>query len=170
MVGAAATVLLWDAGIRWQDLLAYASLVRVWLPDPRVNFAVLAPGRPLAVEAVFHLVFPFVIGRFRRLGHHAAWTGSALCAAGAFLVPILAYVLPAARLVGEPNAAGFPMWFAYVFPLGRLCDFFAGIFAALLVANHRFPRISLPWVLLSFVPCYIVASRTPMLFGWRAPC
>lgn len=89
----------------------------------------------------------------------------------AFLVPILAYVLPvgADELVGAPSEPGFEMWFAYVFPLGRLSDFFAGMFAALLVTSGRFPRVSMPWVLISFVPCCVVASCSPMLFGWRAP-
>ncbi|MGW0555413.1 acyltransferase family protein [Streptomyces sp. NPDC002926] len=169
VVGVAATVLLWDVGVRWQDLLAYGSLVQVWVPNPQVNFSVLAPGWSLAVEAVFYLVFPLVIRWFRGMGRRAAWTGLALCVAGAFLIPILADVLPAGKLVGEQNAAGFEMWFAYVFPLGRLCDFFAGVFAALLVTSGRFPRVSLPWVLVSFVPCYLVASYSPLLFGWRAP-
>ncbi|MFE6270210.1 acyltransferase family protein [Streptomyces goshikiensis] len=171
VAGAAATVLMWGAATRWQDLLAYAALVHVWVPDPRVNFSVLAPGWSLAVEAVFYLLFPFVIRRFRGTSGRTAWTGLALCLAGAFLVPVLAYTMPAGitELVGAPNTAGFQMWFAYVFPLGRLFDFFAGMFAALLVISGRFPRMSLPWVLLSFVPCYIVASNTPLLFGWRAP-
>ncbi|MFF8971292.1 acyltransferase family protein [Streptomyces sp. NPDC014995] len=171
VVGVAATVLLWDVSIRWQDLLAYAGLVQVWVPNPVVNFSVLATGWSLAVEAVFYLVFPFVIRRFRGLGRRAAWTGLALCVAGAFLMPILAYHMPAGitEFVGAPNAIGFQMWFAYVFPLGRLFDLFAGMFAALLVTSGRFPRVSLPWVLMSFVPCYVVASYSPLLFGWRAP-
>ncbi|MEU9436224.1 acyltransferase [Streptomyces sp. NPDC048252] len=171
VAGAAAAVLLWDVGIRWQDLLAYAGLVQVWVPNPMVNFSVLAPGWSLAVEAVFYLVFPFVVRRFRGLGTRAAWTGLALCVAGAFLVPVLAYNMPAGivEFVGAPNATAFQMWFAYIFPLGRLFDLFAGMFAALLVTSGRFPRVSLPWVLVSFVPCYVVASYSPMLFGWRAP-
>jgi peptidoglycan/LPS O-acetylase OafA/YrhL len=86
-------------------------------------------------------------------------------------MPILASRMPAEiiEFVGAPNAAGFQMWFAYVFPLGRLCDFSAGVFAALLVTSGRFPRVSFPWVLISFVPCYVVASYSPLLFGWRAP-
>ncbi|WP_330290096.1 acyltransferase family protein [Streptomyces sp. NBC_00576] len=171
VVGVVAAVLLWDVGVRWQDLLAYAGLVQVWVPNPQVNFSVLAPGWSLAVEAVFYLVFPLVIRWFRGVGRRVAWTGLALCVAVAFLVPILAYVLPAGtgELVGAPSATGFEMWFAYVFPLGRLCDFFAGVFAALLVTSGRFPRVSLPWVLVSFVPCYVAASYSPLLFGWRAP-
>ncbi|MER5962887.1 acyltransferase [Streptomyces sp. NPDC002057] len=169
--GAAATVLLWDLGVRWQDLLAYATFLQVWVPNPEVSFSVLTPGWSLAVEAVFYLVFPLVIGRFRRLGRRAAWTGLAVCAAVAFLVPVLAYVLPAGagELVGAPNQMGFQTWFAYVLPLGRLCDFFAGVFAALLVTSGRFPRVGMGWALASFVPCYVVASNTPYLFGQRAP-
>ncbi|MFJ8657766.1 acyltransferase family protein [Streptomyces sp. NPDC093795] len=171
VTGAAAALLLWDLGIRWQDLLAYASFTQVWIPNPEVNFSVLTPGWSLAVEAVFYLVFPLVIGRFRGLGRRAAWTGLALCVAAAFLIPVLAYNLPAGTggLVGAPDAAGFQTWFAYVFPLGRLCDFFAGMFAALLVTSGRFPRVSLPWVLVSFVPCYYWATQSPWLFGQRAP-
>ncbi|MGW8761802.1 acyltransferase family protein [Streptomyces sp. NPDC055815] len=171
VAGAAATLLLWDLGVRWQDLLAYATFLQVWAPNPEVNFSVLTPGWSLAVEAVFYLVFPLVIGRFRRLGRGAAWTGLALSVALAFLVPVLAYVLPAGagELVGAPNQAGFQTWFAYVLPLGRLCDFFAGMFAALLVTSGHFPRTSLPWVLVSFVPCYVWAAESPWLFGQRAP-
>ncbi|MFI6037315.1 acyltransferase family protein [Streptomyces sp. NPDC051315] len=171
VAGIAATVLLWDLGVRWRDLLAYAGLVQVWVPNPEVNFSVLTPGWSLAVEAAFYLVFPLVIRWFRGLGTRAAWTGLALCVAAAFLIPILAYVLPAGtgELVGAPNETGFETWFAYVLPLGRLCDFFAGVFAALLVTSGRFPRVSMPWVLLSFVPCYVVAINSPWLFGQRAP-
>lgn len=171
VAGAAAAALLWDTGVRWRDLLAYAGFVQVWVPDPQVNFSVLTPGWSLAVEAVFYLAFPLVIGRFRGLGRRAALAGLALCVATAFLVPILAYVLPAGTgtLVGAPNETAFQTWFAYVLPLGRLGDFFAGVFAALLVTSGRFPRVSLPWVLVSFVPCYVVASETPYLFGQRAP-
>ncbi|MEU9310359.1 acyltransferase [Streptomyces sp. NPDC048256] len=171
VAGAAAAVLLWDVSIRWQDLLAYAGLVQVWVPNPEVNFSVLTPGWSLAVEAVFYLVFPFVVRRFRGLGTRAAWTGLALCVAAAFLIPVLAYVLPAGtgELIGAPNEAAFQTWFAYVLPLGRLSDFFAGIFAALLVTSGRFPRVSLPWVLVSFVPCYVWATKSPWLFGQRAP-
>ncbi|MFF8971294.1 acyltransferase family protein [Streptomyces sp. NPDC014995] len=171
VAGVAATVLLWDLGVRWQDLLAYAGLVQVWVPNPEVNFSVLTPGWSLGVEAAFYLVFPLVIRTFRGLGPRAAWTGLALCVATAFLIPTLAYVLPAGtgELVGAPNEAAFQTWFAYVFPLGRLSDFFAGMFAALLVTSGRFPRVSLPWVLISFMPCYLVAINTPWLFGQRAP-
>jgi peptidoglycan/LPS O-acetylase OafA/YrhL len=79
-------------------------------------------------------------------------------------MPLLAYVLPArtGELIGAPNAAGFQMWFAYVFPLGRLCDFSAGVFAALLVTSGRFPRVSFPWrapLLISCVLLIVAAAQ-----------
>ncbi|MCP3821476.1 acyltransferase [Streptomyces sp. A3M-1-3] len=171
VAGAAAAVLLWNVSIRWQDLLAYAGLVQVWIPNPRVNFGVLATGWSLAAEAVFYLVFPFAIRWFRDLGRRAAWTGLALCVAGSFLVPVLAYNMPAGIIsfVGAPDAISFQMWFAYTFPLGRLFDFLVGMFAVLLVISGGFPRVRMPWVLISFVPCYVVANYSPFLFGWRAP-
>ncbi|MGJ5756539.1 peptidoglycan/LPS O-acetylase OafA/YrhL [Streptomyces puniciscabiei] len=172
VAGAAAVAVFWGTGTQVSDVVRYATLTQVWVPNPKHNFTVLPPGWSLAVEAVFYLVFPFVVGRFRTVRPRTAWTGLAVCVAGAFLMPVLAYdVLPAGhiKLISEPSVTGFQLWFAYVFPVGRLFDFFAGMFAALLVTSGRFPRVSLPWVLASFVPAYVVASYSPVLFGWRAP-
>jgi peptidoglycan/LPS O-acetylase OafA/YrhL len=172
LAGAAAVAVFWGTGMQVSDVVRYATLTQVWVPNPKHNFTVLPPGWSLAVEAVFYLVFPFVIARFRTARPRTAWTGLAVCVAGTFLLPILAYdVLPAGniKLISEPSVTGFQLWFAYVFPIGRLFDFFAGMFAALLVTSGRFPRLSLPWVLASFVPAYVVASYSPVLFGWRAP-
>ncbi|MFD5077262.1 acyltransferase family protein [Streptomyces sp. NPDC058371] len=169
--GAAAVAVFWGTGTKVSDVVRYVTLTQVWVPNPKHNFTVLPPGWSLAVEAVFYLVFPFVIARFRTARPRTAWTGLAVCVAGVFLMPILAYTLPAGniKLVSEPSVTGFQLWFAYVFPLGRLFDFFAGMFAAMLVTSGRFPRVSLPWVLASFVPAYVVAGYSPVLFGWRAP-
>ncbi|MFD8081591.1 acyltransferase family protein [Kitasatospora sp. NPDC059722] len=169
--GAAAVAVFWGTGTQLSDVLRYATLTQVWVPNPKHNFTVLPPGWSLAVEAVFYLVFPFVIARFRTVRSGTSWAGLAVCVAGAVLMPVLAYTLPSGniKLISEPSVTGFQLWFAYVFPLGRLFDFFAGMFAAQLVASGRFPRISLPWVLVSFVPAYAVATYSPVLFGWRAP-
>lgn len=171
VTGAAAVAVFWDLGVHGQDMLTYFTLTQAWIPNAKHNFVVLPPGWSLAVEAVFYLVFPLVIARFKAARPRTVWTGLAVCVAGTFVMPVLAYVLPAGdtKLVSEPSVTGFQLWFAYVFPLGRLFDFFAGMFAALLVTSGRFPRISLPWVLASFVPAYAVASYSPVLFGWRAP-
>ncbi|MBF9067511.1 acyltransferase family protein [Streptacidiphilus fuscans] len=169
--GAAAVIVFWGTGMKVADVVRYFTLTQVWVPNPEHNFAVLPPGWSLAVEAVFYLVFPFVIARFRAARPRTAWTGLAVCVVGVFLMPILAYSLPAGhiKLVSVPSVTGFQLWFAYVFPLGRLFDFFAGMFAALLVISGNFPRMNVRWVLASFVPAYVVASYTPVLFGWRAP-
>jgi peptidoglycan/LPS O-acetylase OafA/YrhL len=115
-------------------------LLNAW--SHRAMFANNWAAWSLSVEALFYVVFPFVLVRARRLSRASLALLLVACWAATFVAPAIYGALDPDHL-GRPLALGDEVlwsWYLKFFPVQRLPELVAGIAAALLVRDRAAPR------------------------------
>lgn len=121
----------------------------------------------IACEALFYLLFPFLLRGLRRIPASRLWLAAGVLAVITTSIPFISRFLittaeTAPPLPGQPEGlAPAQLWFVYFFPPVRALDFILGMLAARLVIAGRWPRIGVAPAMLLFLAGYVIALFTP---------
>ncbi len=151
------------------DSLPNLFLLQDWFPRGGVFFSMNIPSWSLGCEAFFYLLFPLSLRALRRIPGRLLWTSAAVLTAAVWLMPLLANTL----FHHGPPVPGLPvsedrMWFVYTLPPVRMLEFLLGMVLALIVAEGRWPRISLGAASVLSLAGYIASSWLPYVYSLNA--
>jgi len=139
-------------------------LVQAWVPSSDYYIGVNPPTWSLSCEVFFYALFPaiaFGLSRMRQARVTVVAWVTGILAVG---LPALFYALD--RSSADVEGSGWTFYYlTYVFPPTRLVEFVLGSALALLVANGRLRRVSLPWAMLAALVAYLIAGRAPRIIA-----
>lgn len=115
-----------DAGFLFWHGLPSLAMVQTWFPLNHYNYSINGPSWSIATETFFYLMFPLLI-----LGFQFNWAWKL---AGALAVAIVLVLIATAANMPwhDPNRLADAQTLLYMFPVGRLFEFVAGMCAGLL--------------------------------------
>jgi peptidoglycan/LPS O-acetylase OafA/YrhL len=134
-------------------------LVQAWVPQRSWWFAGDPVSWSLSCEIAFYALFPFIVGRLRRLGR----SPRRMLAGAAVLYPLVIAVATYC-IVGDRGY----LWAVSYLPISRLAEFVLGIVAAIEVLDGRLPRIPLGPAAAAAAGAYLAAPHVPEPFRWVA--
>lgn len=141
-------------------------LVNTWVDDVKFFFVANRPSWSLCIEAFFYLLFPFLFNVMKAIPRRLDLLGLVMVTLVALLVQTYIYIWV------EPNhmMRAFPIsqrqfWVSYIFPLPRLFEFFAGMFAARLLMYGQAPVLSKSVAFALLIVIYVGAMFIPFQFG-----
>lgn len=141
------------------QLVANLLLLHAWVSKVTFYQSLNTVSWSLSCEALFYVVFPFLIGPLRRIGGRGSSIVVAGCVAAEFLIPRLADHLYAA------SALNFRL---YYFPLARLPEFLLGMALAqvVLAGRWRGPGLAVSLAITTF--SYFLTSRVHFEYRYEA--
>jgi peptidoglycan/LPS O-acetylase OafA/YrhL len=129
------------SGVGFGPAVANLFLVHAWIPNPDYSAGVNIVSWSLAVEALFYLLFPFLLNAVRRIPGSWLWPAALVAVALVWAAPLIAMQFsggPTVPGVGVPEAW---FWGPYYFPISRLPEFVLGMLLARIVRDGRAFRI-----------------------------
>jgi peptidoglycan/LPS O-acetylase OafA/YrhL len=148
-------------------------MLQVYYPDFAVNFGVNPAGWSLAVEAVFYLSFPFLLGLIKKIPVNRINLWVAIAGLGIIATPFLSlHLVPAGSVYMpmEPETSVNQYFVSYILPFPRVLDFALGILVARSVMSGRWRNIGMVWAGALLVSSYVLGYFTPYIYSSRAVC
>ncbi|GLZ01739.1 acyltransferase [Actinoplanes sp. NBRC 103695] len=148
-------------------------MLQVYYPDFSVNFGVNPAGWSLAVEAVFYLSFPLMLGLIKKIPANRINLWIAIAGLGIIATPFLStHLVPAGSVFMpmEPETSVNQYFVSYILPFPRALDFVLGILVARSVMSGRWRNIGMVWAGALLVASYVLGYFTPYIYSSRAVC
>ncbi|WP_248965394.1 acyltransferase family protein [Sphaerisporangium perillae] len=153
----------WNALLNVTLLHSFFPQLEIWTSYNSVSWS-------LSNEALFYLLFPFLIRYIGRIRPERLWAWAGVVVAAIFLVPLVATLLPGAGGPYQPwtQSAHLEFWFTSKFPPVRLLEFVLGIIAARIVITGRKVPLGLGGSVALAVFAYVVAPHLPLTYPQAA--
>lgn len=145
-------------------------LLQSWVPRLDVFNSVNLPSWSLCCEILFYLLFPALLPLVRRIREDRLWFWVIGICGYAFLLPGLAYLLPAGppALGSSIPVTVLQYWVVYVLPVARVPEFVLGILMARIVMSGRWIQFGLAPATGLMTAAFIAAHFVPWLYSLDA--
>ena len=112
-------------------------LIQSWAPQPAIRGDFNGVSWSLSCEALFYLLFPFLMRWVDRIRLERLWAWALAMVAGAWLVPVIAFVLPRNPVIPFAGVTNLELWVIYQSPPAAVLEFVFGMLLARIVVTGR---------------------------------
>lgn len=147
--------------------LANLFLLQAWTPNLSVTLSMNPVAWSLSCEALFYLLFPFLLRRVLRIRPERLWLCAFVLLALMWLVPTVVSLLPLPTdgpHIPWRNVSQWQFWLAYTFPPVRALDFVLGMVMARIVLSGRWINLRLAPALVLLLAGFLAAGVVPTLY------
>lgn len=139
-------------------------LVQAWSPSLPIWASFNGVAWSLSCEALFYLLFPFLVLVIDRIRPERLWLAAGAVIACIFAVPGLSLLLPKQAPWPGMTVTPYQTWFIYQLPPTRLLDFVLGILVARIVMTGRRVPLGLGGAIALVVTAYALAGFFPYAY------